>query len=126
MPPPNPLKYEDMSPEAHAAVHAARDEAQAREMARQVQLEEAIDKASLQTKADVMEVLEKVFGNTEPKNPKEMSILVQRIPILCTQILQMHSDIGEIKDNNKWLVRAVFGMGFSILTAIAVAFILNK
>lgn len=110
------VTYEQLPQAAHDVVHAARDEAQAREVSRQAQLDEAIEKTSLRTKADVLDVFQQVFGDGDSKDPHEMKVLVQRIPILCTQITQMHADIGEMRDNQKWATRIVVGL---FITAVA-------
>lgn len=104
-------KYADLPEEAHRAVHAARDHAQAIETARQVQLEEAVEKTALRTKSDMLDALREVFATSdENKDPKQMSILIQRIPLLCLNIEQMHNDISELKDSQKWAVRIVVGL----------------
>lgn len=104
---------ESTSPEEASAeaVHKAKNAAQAIEVARAVQ-----------TKASMIEALQEVFGETEPENPKEMRILVQRIPILCSTVLQMHADIASIKDNLQWGVRIALG---ALITGV-IAFVFFK
>lgn len=54
--------------------------------------------------------LKKVFGESDKsKDPEQMVVLVRRIPILCTNVENMHSMIGEIKDNIQWGTRIVIG-----------------
>lgn len=53
--------------------------------------------------------LEKVFGNSDSKDPEQMRILVRRIPILCTQVENIHDSLAEIKDNLRWGTRIVVG-----------------
>lgn len=44
------------------------------------------------------DALEKVFGDGDSKDPDQMRILVRRIPILCTNIEQMHETLGKLDD----------------------------
>lgn len=92
------------------AVHKAKNAQAAVEIAREAQLNDLVEKTAIRAKESLLEGLKEVFGDLEPKNPQQMSVLVQRIPILCTNILQMHSDIAELKDSQKWAVRIVIGL----------------
>jgi hypothetical protein len=91
------------------AVHKTKNAQQAIEAAREAQIKQAIAEASLRTKADLLEALKEVFGGSDTEDPNQMRILVRRIPILCTNVLQMHADISDIKDNFKWGTRIVIG-----------------
>ncbi len=53
--------------------------------------------------------LGKVFGSSDSKDPEQMKILVRRIPILCTQVENIHDSLADIKDNIKWATRVVIG-----------------
>lgn len=97
---------QEITDAAHEAVHAARDAAQAIEMARQNQIEEAVTR----TKDALLQGLKEVFGDSDSKDPQAMKVLVRRIPILCTSIEQMHQDISDLKDTQKWATRIVVGL----------------
>lgn len=65
--------------------------------------------------------LKNVFGNSDTsRDPEQMVILVRRIPILCTNVENMHVMIGEIKDNITWGTRIVIGA--VILAVLALVF----
>ncbi len=89
------------------AVHKAKNAAQAVEVARQEQLAEMVEKTAQRTKEQLLEGLREVFTNDVTKSPAEMQIMIQRVPILCTTVLQMHEDIADLKDNLKWGVRVI-------------------
>lgn len=118
------LTYEDTPQASHDAVHAARDAQQAVELAREVQLEKAVKETARQTKEALLEGLKEVFGDTS-EDPGQMKVLVRRIPILCTSIDQMHKDISDIKDSQKWAMRAIVGGMISIVVAVVIAAILK-
>lgn len=99
------------------AIDNAKSAQAAIELAREVQITEAVEKTAKRTKDDVLEVFREVFGSDGTKDP-QMRVLVQRIPILCTQILQMHSDIGDIKDNQKWALRTGIGVLVTLMVAL--------
>jgi len=89
----------ELSPEASEAVHKARNAAQALELSREAQL--------IEIKKGLFEGLRQVFG--EGDNPAQMTVLVRRIPILCTNIDAMHKSIEKIETNMTWGVRIVLG-----------------
>lgn len=91
------------------AVDKTKTAQEAIEVARQAQLEAAVEKTALRTKSDMLDVFKEVFGDSDSEDPQKMKVLVRRIPILCTSVEQMHSDIGDIKDNLKWGVRLIIG-----------------
>lgn len=98
------------SQEASAeAIHKTKNAQAAVELARQVQLEEAITKTALQTKAALLEGLKEVFGDGDEKDPDQMRILVRRIPILCTTVETMHLNLEKIQSNMTWIVRLIIG-----------------
>lgn len=97
---------EDASAEA---IHKAKNAAQAVEVARQAQLAEAVEASAVRTKEMLLEGLKEVFGDSDSENPKQMKVLVQRIPILCQDIMQMKNDIKSINDNFTWGIRILVG-----------------
>jgi HPt (histidine-containing phosphotransfer) domain-containing protein len=109
---PSSQVFPDETPSEHAsaeAVHAVKNAAQAVEITRQAQLAEVVEQTAQRTKESLLEGLKEVFGNSDSDNPQQMTILVRRIPILCTNIEAMHQDISDIKGNIKWAVRLVIG-----------------
>lgn len=85
------------------AVHKARGAAQALEVARQAQLYDAVERTAVRTKESLLEALKEVFGDDEAKDPAQMKVLVQRVPLLCKNVEQTHEDISEIKESLKEL-----------------------
>ena len=57
----------------------------------------------------ITKTLERIFGDSDTKDPEQMRILVRRIPILCTNVENMHKMIGEIQDNITWGTRIIVG-----------------
>lgn len=54
-------------------------------------------------KGALIDSLKEVFGDSDSKNPEQMTILVRRIPILCTQIDAMRKQLDTLHENNgKW------------------------
>lgn len=120
----NMTDSEITSAEASAeAVHKAKNAAQAIEVARELQLAKAVEVTAQRTKQDMLEALKEVFGESDAKDPERMHVLVRRIPILCSSVLEMHSDIAEIKDNQKWATRAAVGALITILVGVVGAVI---
>ncbi len=96
----------DLSPESAEAVHKAKNAAQAVEMAREAQAREQAD----MNKQALLSALREVFGDGDgARDPREMRVLVQRIPILCTSILAMHASIEKMENNQTWVTRAIIG-----------------
>ncbi len=91
------------------AIHAAKNAAQAIEVAREAQLAKTVSETVQRTKDALLEGLKEVFGDSDSSSPGQMKILVRRIPIICSEINQIHTDIADIKDNTKWIVRIVVG-----------------
>lgn len=124
------------------AVHKARGAAQALEVARQAQLYDAVERTAARTKEQLLEALGEVFGNDNAKDPAQMKVLVQRVPLLCQSVAQTHSDISEIKDSLNKLsdvvdrkyvtiemftpVKLVAYATVTFLTSIALAAIVSK
>lgn len=110
------------------AAHKAKSAQMAVEIAREVQNEELVMKTAQKTKEALLEGLKEVFGGDENKETGEMRVLVKRIPILCTNIENMHEQLKEMKeaiketgDNIKWGVRVV--LGAVLLAVLKVIFI---
>lgn len=109
--------YEDMPEAAHEAVHAARDHAQAVEVARDAQMAQfSLDNAR-QTKESLLEALQEVFGDGDSKDPGKMKVLVQRVPFLCKSVDEMHYTLSELfkkveslQDNQRWATRIIVGL----------------
>lgn len=91
------------------AVHKVKNAAQAVEFARETQLAEAVAKTAEATKQALLAGLKEVFGESDSENPKEMKILVRRIPILCTNIENMHQALQKMQENQTWVVRFIIG-----------------
>lgn len=100
------------------AVHKTKNAAQAIEIAREAQLAKAVEDTAQRTKEALLEGLKEVFGGGDSKNPQEMKVLVQRIPVLCTQIMQIHDDLSDMKDNQKWAVRIIVGLFIAALAKL--------
>lgn len=114
--PPEPIKYEDMPQEVHEVVHKAKDAAQAVEVAREVQMAKLAKDTAKQTEQVVTKALKDIFGEGDSKDPERMTVLVRRIPLLCTNIDDMHKLIAsnserleKIEGNIAWGVRIVIG-----------------
>jgi hypothetical protein len=91
------------------AVHKAKSAQLAIELARQAQQNELVEKTVQKTKEALLEGLKEVFTNDAERSPQEMRVLIQRVPIICTSIMQMHDDIKDLKDSQKWAVRVILG-----------------
>lgn len=91
-----------------AAAHKAKSAQAAVELAREVQNEELVVRTAQKTKEALLQGLKEVFGD-DGDDPKQMRILVRRIPIVCTNIQNMHDDITDMKDNLKWGIRIILG-----------------
>lgn len=52
-----------------------------------------------ETKEAVLEALKEIFSPSDEPDPERMKILVQRVPILCSNIEIMRKDIAKIGDN---------------------------
>ncbi len=108
-----------MEPTAHEAsaeaAHKAKSAQAAVELARELQQAEMIEKTAQKTKEALLEGLREVFTNDATKSPSQMSVLIQRVPIICTSIMQMHDDIKDLKDSQRWAVRIVVG---AVLAAV--------
>ncbi len=92
-----------MEPTAHEAsadaIHKAKSAQQAVEAAREAQQAELVEKTALKTKEALLEGLREVFTNDSDKTPREMSVLIQRVPIICTSITQMHEALARTDAN---------------------------
>lgn len=87
---------------SEVAIHKAKNAQAAVELARELQLEEAIEKTAARTKEALIEGLTEVFGEGDQrKDPAKMQILIRRIPLICKDVRQIHVDMKEMKDDNK-------------------------
>lgn len=91
------------------AAHKAKSAQLAVELAREAQLDEAIKKTAIETKAALLEGLKEVFDFSDSNDSGDMKILVRRIPLICQDVKQIHTDIASINDNLKWATRIVLG-----------------
>lgn len=106
------------SEEASAeAVHKAKGAAQAVEAARQAQLAELVQQTAQSTRDALMAGLKEVFGDSDAKDPDQMKILIRRVPILCTQITQMHEDLANMRTDSMWSKR-IFVFAAPIMLAV--------
>lgn len=125
----DPVVSDTLSPETAdatiEAIHAAKNAAQAVENARALQLQEAVEKTSARTKADVLDALKQIFQGPDEKDPEHMSIIYQKIPVLCVRVDAIDKNIEELKDSNKWAIRFILGGIGSILTAIIISILLR-
>ncbi len=88
------LTYEDMPDAAHEAVHAARDAAQAVEVARQTQLLSFKE----ETKNSFVEAIQDAFGDYKQQG---RFVDLKQIPLICAQIINIHNNIEEIVEMMK-------------------------
>ena len=98
------------------AIHAARNAQHAVEVAREIELKEAVEKTAQRTKEALLEGLQEVFGEPDGSDPKQMRVVHQKIPMLCGRVdrmdanlIDLKADVAEIKDNIKWGVRVAIG-----------------
>ena len=97
------------------AVHKAKNAQQAIEMARQLQIQEAVAKTAEETRRAVFEGLHQIFGEPDGKDPEQMRVIHQKIPILCIRMDAIDNNIKNIQDNLTWTVRLIIG---AVLLAI--------
>jgi len=103
---------DELSPESKEAIHKAKSAAQAAELAREVQMNSAIEAAALTTRAALADALRDVFG----ENAKSGRFIdITRIPLICASIVQMHEDLATIKSHMAWGVRIIIG---AVLVAV--------
>ncbi len=99
----------ELSPEAQEAVHKVKNAQQAVETAREIQLKEAVAQTAVETRKAVLEGLQQIFKGPDEANPEHMSIIYQKIPVLCVRVDAIDKNIADINDNMKWIVRLVLG-----------------
>ncbi|MES2006908.1 MAG: hypothetical protein V4436_02235 [Patescibacteria group bacterium] len=105
------IKYDDMPDAVHEAVHAARDAQQAIEVARQVQLSEAVAKTAQETRTAVIDGLKEIFGEPDEANPEHMKIIYSKIPILCIRVDAIDKNIESIN-------ATISRLGWIVITAV--------
>ncbi len=88
------------------AINKAKEAAEAVENSRAEQMSTFISKADDRTVKNLSQALSDVFGENSSAG---RFIDVKRIPLICAQITQIHTDISGIQDNLKWAVRVVIG-----------------
>lgn len=79
------------------AAHKAKSAQMAVEVAREVQNAQMVEETVKRTSEALLQRLKEVFGESDSENPQQMKVLVRRIPILCTNVEQIHTDIKDIK-----------------------------
>lgn len=98
------------------AAHKAKSAQFAVELAREAQQRELVEQTALKTKEALLDGLKEVFGEGDSKDPSQMTVLIRRVPILCTNIEAMHQalertdiNVAKITDNQTWVVRIIVG-----------------
>ena len=98
------------------AIHKAKNAQQAVEAAREAQNLELVEEAARRTKEALLEGLKEVFSNDNDTWPGKMTVILQRVPILCSTVLVMHEQIENMdkkleatNENIKWAVRIIIG-----------------
>lgn len=79
------------------AVHKQRNAAQALEVARQAQLADMVERTAVKTKETVLNALKEIFSD-DSKDPAQMRVIIQRVPLLCQSVAQTHQNIAEINE----------------------------
>lgn len=95
------------------AIEKSRAAAEAIEISRSTQLKSMLDDVEKRNIATLSGVLTKVFGDFESSG---RFIDLKKIPLICAQISQIHTDIGntnvnveKINESIKWVVRVIIG-----------------
>ncbi len=95
----------ELSPEAAQAIHDAKNAQQSIEVAREAQNQEL----SKQMRDAVLEALQNIFGGPNVEDPEHMTIIYQKIPILCIRVDAIDKNIVDIKASIQWFTRAALG-----------------
>lgn len=98
----------DAQTASEVAAHKAKSAQLAVELAREAQQRELVEQTAAKTKEALLDGLKEVFGEGD-KDPNQMTVLIRRVPILCTNIEAMHKAIDKINENQTWVVRIVVG-----------------
>jgi hypothetical protein len=107
---------------SEVAAHKAKSAQAAVEVAREVQLAEAIEKTAAQTKQALLEGLKEVFGEgDEKRDPDQMQILIRRIPLICQDVKQIHTDMKDIKQDVGKINDSIGKVVWIILAAVLAA-----
>ncbi len=124
--------HEELSVEAKDAVHKTKNAQQAVEYAREMQNKQLVEETAARTEASVLKVIESVFGNDNETDPRQMRVIMQRVPLLCTNVDRMHiaidallEKVGALQDNQKWTSRAVMGGIVTVVVAVIINLILK-
>jgi len=99
----------ELSPEAAQAVHDVKNAQHSVEVAREVQAADLVAKTKQETKQAIVEALQDIFGGPNIEDPEHMTIIYQKIPILCIRVDNIDKNIVEIKASMLWFTRAALG-----------------
>lgn len=98
---------EELSTEAELAIHKTRSAQQAVEIAREVQIQKAIEETANRTENSIRKVLQEVFVESDSEKPEKMKVLWSKIPLLCTNMTAMHESIRTIEANQTNNTKAI-------------------
>ncbi len=116
-----------LSPEAAQAIHDAKNAQQSVEVAREVQKTELAELV----KNSVVQTLENIFGGPNVEDPEHMTIIYQKIPILCIRVDKIDKNIvdmkesfdkniAEIKGSMQWFTRAALAAVISGVVGLVI------
>lgn len=106
-----------LTPSSKEAIHAAKNAAQAVELAREEQLVSAMRFNDERTVKLFVDAIHSVFGPVNA-DQDQMRILIPKIPLLCLTVQNQGKMMTEIKDDLKWATRLI--LGAVILAALGV------
>lgn len=123
---------EELSQQAKEAVHKTKNAQQAVEVAREAQLKEFTVETARQTKEALFEGLREVFKGTDHGDAEKMTVIHEKLPILCTRVNKIDSNIenmqvilAELKDAQKWATRLLLGGIVTVVVAVIINLILK-
>ncbi len=67
-----------------------------------------------------MEALQNIFGGPNVENPEHMTIIYQKIPILCIRVDNIDKNIVEIKAAMLWFTRAALAAVISGVVGLVI------
>lgn len=91
------------------AVQKTKEAAEAVETARMEQMNSANMESEKRITAAFTEALKQTFETDDTESGQKKFIDITRIPLICKDISDMKTRIGNIDDNLKWGVRIVLG-----------------
>lgn len=109
-----------LPPASREAIHAAKNAAQAVELAREEQLLSTMKLNDERTVSLFVDAIHQVFGPLE-KDKDQMSILIPKIPLLCLTVENQGKSLEKIQDDIKWATRAI--LGAILVAAVSVVFL---